>query len=134
MLWILDKNPLRSLCMWTHKNQIVFCMMVALSRLTKLFTFKALSEQFWHHHCLRPPEIGRRGHTFHLDPTLLNLEVCNSAFKRLKFLTWSIKTIKTKVQVDERRVIYLIFIKSEICLSRLVIRLTSFFMDSNSFW
>jgi hypothetical protein len=132
-LWTLDKNSLRSLCMWTHKNQIIFCMIVALLRLTKLSTFEALSKQFCHHHCLTPPKIGRRGHTFHLDPSLLNLEVCNSAFKCLKLPTWSVKTIKTKVQVDEQHVIYLIFIKSESCLSKLVIRVTSFFMDSNSF-
>jgi hypothetical protein len=37
-------------------------------------------------------------HTFHLDITLLNLEVCNSTFICLKLSTQS---VKTEMQADE---------------------------------
>jgi hypothetical protein len=59
VLWILDKYPLKSLCMWTYENQIVFCMILAMSGFTKLPTFEASSKQFWHHHRLRPSKFGR---------------------------------------------------------------------------
>jgi hypothetical protein len=40
-------------------------------------------------------------YTFHLDPTLLNLEVCNSTFMCLKLPTRLAETVKTKMQADE---------------------------------
>ena len=39
-------------------------------------------------------------HTFHLDPTLYNLEVYSSTFIRLKLPTWSAKIIKTEVSLS----------------------------------
>ena len=30
-VWTLDKDPLRRLCVWTHKKKVDFCIIVALS-------------------------------------------------------------------------------------------------------
>jgi len=57
VLWALDKDPIRSL--WTQESQIDFCKSVALLGMIDLSYFKASSERFWHHHCLRPPKLGR---------------------------------------------------------------------------
>ena len=81
VLWTLNKNSLRSLCVWAHEKQIIFCMIVALSG--------------WHHHHLRSLEVGRGGCIpFFLNSTLLNLEVYNSTLMRLKLSTRSDKIIK----------------------------------------
>jgi hypothetical protein len=61
VLWTLDKDLLKSLCIWTHENQIVFCVIIMFSGLTELPTFEVSSEQFWCHRHLRPPGCGRGG-------------------------------------------------------------------------
>jgi hypothetical protein len=61
VLWTLEKDLLKSLCIWTHENQIVFCVIIMFSGLTELPTFEVSSEQFWRHRHLRPPGCGRGG-------------------------------------------------------------------------
>jgi len=107
VLWTLDKDSLRSLlCVNTvkaKKNQIIFCKIVALSRLTELPIFKALLEYSniivaWDHLNLIEWVF-----TFHLDPFLLNLKVCSSTFIRSKVSTWSASNLKKLVMSDHEQ-------------------------------
>ena len=53
VLWTLDKDPLRRFCVWTYENQISFCMIVTLLRLTELCPLSRLCQSnsniFWDH-------------------------------------------------------------------------------------
>jgi hypothetical protein len=60
MLQTFDNNLFRSLCVWTHEMKVDSYTIMFQSQLTELPIFVALSEQFWHHRHLRPPEVGRR--------------------------------------------------------------------------
>ena len=57
------------------KSFFFFCMIVALSGLTKSLIIEYLSEQFWCHLCLRPPEFDRRDSVLSLGSILAQFGV-----------------------------------------------------------
>jgi hypothetical protein len=60
----------------------------------KLPIFEALSKQIQHHYNWLPLEVNKGVHTFGLDSTLLNLEVCSFTSIHLKVPTRSVKNLK----------------------------------------